>query len=72
MNEIKTGTVVWIGKPGDPFSKATWTVEAIFEDVDGVQMATLRSGRTGRYATQPLAILTPFRGPHRLTEPAAA
>lgn len=68
MTDIKIGSTVWIGKPGDPLRKATWEVMAIFEDVDGVQQATLRSGRTGRYATHPVATLTPFRV--RTAEPA--
>lgn len=68
MTDIKPHDVVWVGPAGDPFRKATWTVVAVYEDVDGVLQATLRSGRTGRYATQPVAILTPFR--RRVMEPA--
>jgi len=67
--DIKLRDIVWVGPPGDPLRKATWEVVALFEDVDGVQQATLRSGRTGRYATHPVAILTPYRV--RVMEPAA-
>lgn len=68
MSSIRPRSVVWIGPAGDPARKATWEVVALFRDGEGVDQATLRSGRTGRYATHPVSALTLFRP--RLVEPA--
>ena len=60
-DEIKVGSIVFIGEAAPLDRKTTWKVTELHSDGAGTTYATLRSGLSGRSALKPVKQLTLFR-----------
>ena len=60
-HKFKVGDIVWVGAPAPLDRKATWKIARLDQAAEGLEYATLISGRSERSSTAPTTRLTPFR-----------